>query len=392
MSENNLVEQAIESVNKSITAFTKFITANDAGVTGGHQSGFHLHKNSYTLFFDKAGVRGENKDKFAKIKWQGDFETESRFIYYGVGTRDEYRLTRFGHGFPFLQEENVGNLLIISRLSEDNYEAYVLSTDDDIENFFSAFGLSPQETNKIIPKTNAVSVEDQISVMFEEYINTIRVEFPLTTEIADNARNIIMNVSGITKNDIKSNPDKELLRWLDTEYKLFKTIENKRYSNIIGTPFKDVDEFIQTANSILNRRKSRAGKSLEHHLSNMFTTFELNFSEQPVTEENKKPDFIFPGSNEYHNFMFDQNKLVFLAAKTTCKDRWRQILNEADRIKTKHLFTLQQGISSNQMKEMASYDVKLVVPKEYISAYPKEYRESIYTLDQFVKYVDATQR
>ncbi|WKZ31252.1 MAG: type II restriction endonuclease [Candidatus Dojkabacteria bacterium] len=392
MLENNFAGQAIEAVKRGSVAFSKFITSNDAGVTGGHQSGFHLHKNSYPLFFETQGVKGENSEKFAKIKWQGDFETDSRFIYYGVGTRDEYRLTRFGKGFPFLTEESVGNLLILTKQTDEYYEAFVLSSDDEIETFFSAFGISPQETNKIIPKTNTVSVEDQLMKMFEAYIGTISVDFPLTTEIADNARKIIMQVSGISTIDVKSNPDKELLRWLDTEYKLFKTIENNRYSNIIGQPFKDVDSFIQTANSILNRRKSRAGKSLEHHLSNMFTTFDLKFSEQTVTEEHKKPDFIFPSPEAYHNFLFDQNKLVFLAAKTTCKDRWRQILNEADRIKVKHLFTLQQGISSNQMKEMTRYNVKLVVPKEYINTYPKEYREGIYSLGQFVRYVDATQK
>ena len=34
------------------------------------------------------------------------------------------------------------------------------------------------------------------------------------------------------------------------------------------------------------------------------------------------------------------------------KDRWRQVLNEADCIETKYLFTLQQGISKNQLREM----------------------------------------
>ncbi len=41
-----------------------------------------------------------------------------------------------------------------------------------------------------------------------------------------------------------------------------------------------------------------------------------------------------------------------LAVKTTCKDRWRQILNEAQRIKPKHLLTLQEGVSHRQFDEM----------------------------------------
>ncbi|MBN1971100.1 MAG: restriction endonuclease [Candidatus Delongbacteria bacterium] len=392
MSNETLVSQAIEATNISQVAFSKFITANDAGVTGGHQSGFHLHKNSYPLYFNKPGQKGSNKDKTVKIKWHDDFETESRFIYYGVGTRDEYRLTRFGRGFPLLNEDSVGNLLILCKMNEEEYKGYVLTTDDDIEDFLSAFGLSPTETNRLIPKTSEKVSEGTLEELFIEYISSLSVEFPQTLEVAENARRILMEYKNLGVPDIQKSPDKEILRWLDTEYQLFKAIENDRYSEIISKPFKDVDTFVQTANSVLNRRKSRAGKSLEHHLGFMFTTFNLKFTEQPVTEGNKKPDFIFPGEDEYHNFEFDKNKLVFLGAKTTCKDRWRQVINEADRIDVKYLFTLQQGISSNQLKEMDEHKVKLVVPKEYIKAYPPEHQQGISSLDNFIRYVEETQR
>lgn len=141
----------------------------------------------------------------------------------------------------------------------------------------------------------------------------------------------------------------------------------------------------------MNRRKSRAGKSLEHHLTEIFKIFQLKFSSQAITEGNKKPDFLFPGADSYHNPDFLESKLFFLASKTTCKDRWRQVLNEADRIKTKHLFTLQQGISENQLKEMYKYNVCLVVPKDYLSSFPTEFRSKIFTLERFVQTVRITQ-
>ena len=86
---------------------------------------------------------------------------------------------------------------------------------------------------------------------------------------------------------------------------------------------------------------------------------------------------------------FEIDKLCTLAAKTTCKDRWRQILNEADRLrgKNKYLCTMQQGISIAQMDEMQTEKVILVVPKAYHSAYPRERRERIWTLGKFVRYV-----
>ena len=70
---------------------------------------------------------------------------------------------------------------------------------------------------------------------------------------------------------------------------------------------------------ILNRRKSRAGKSLEHHLSSIFHTNHLRFETQVITEEHKKPDFIFPDGESYHNFEFPAEELIFLGAKIHVK-------------------------------------------------------------------------
>jgi type II restriction enzyme len=144
----------------------------------------------------------------------------------------------------------------------------------------------------------------------------------------------------------------------------------------------------KTANEMLNRRKSRAGKSLEHHLCNIFNYNSLKYEYQPRTEKNKKPDFIFPAVKYYFEDKYNKN-LVFLASKTTCKDRWRQILNEADRIKTKHLFTLQQGISGNQLEEMADENVVLVCPAQYMDSFPKKHREKILSLQKFVNTTKA---
>ncbi|PWL29075.1 type II restriction endonuclease [uncultured Roseivirga sp.] len=387
----SILEKAIYAAQQSDIAFTKFIKPNDTGSTGAHQAGFHLHKDSWPLFFDTPGTKGSNKDLFATIKWQDDFETDSRFIYYGVGTRNEYRLTRFGRGFPYLTDDNVGDLLILVKKATDYFEGYVLSSDEDIEDFFAALNISSTETNGIIPKQLEQSSEDKLLQCFIEYIKSLNIDFPPTLDLATNARNCYINSFGITTNQTKSNPDKEILNWLGAEYELFKTIENDRYSELIRKPFASVEDLVKSANTILNRRKSRAGKSLEHHLEEIFKISELTFQTQVITENNKKPDFLFPNIEAYNDSKFDDKKLVLLASKTTCKDRWRQILNEADRIKTKHLFTLQQGISKNQLNEMNKYGVQLVVPKSYLNSFPQEFRGNILTLEKFVGYVNTTQ-
>ena len=139
---SEILNSAIVKVQNAKYAFCRFITANDTGKNGSHQAGFYIPKCAAALLFDTPGVKGENKDKMVKVKWQDDFTTDSRFIYYGQGTRNEYRITRFGKGFPFFEEDNVGDLLIIAQQSEDYYYGFVLQTDQDIDDFFAIFSIS----------------------------------------------------------------------------------------------------------------------------------------------------------------------------------------------------------------------------------------------------------
>jgi hypothetical protein len=73
-----------------------------------------------------------------------------------------------------------------------------------------------------------------------------------------------------------------------------------------------------------------------------------------------------------------------LAVQTTCKDRWRQVMNEADRVQEKHLLTLQEGVSENQFREMVEAKVQLVVPAKLIDSFPKSVRPHLQTLESFI--------
>ena len=72
------------------------------------------------------------------------------------------------------------------------------------------------------------------------------------------------------------------------------------------------------------------------------------------------------------------------AAKTTCKDRWRQVTTEAAEIPVKHLLTLQEGISAEQYEEMGEEGVVLVVPEPLQKHYPDEVRPHLRSLSQFI--------
>lgn len=401
---SDAAQAAIAAVQGAKNAFCKFISANDAGKTGGHQEGFYMPKSTLPLMFDTPGIQGSNKDRFIEIDWYDYQSTQSRFIYYGAGTRNEYRLTRFGKGFPYLSEDNVGDLFVLAHTEGDQYTGFVLRSDNEIEDFFAAFNLSSDKTNALIEKAATITAEDALLQCFIAYLNSFIIQFPApisfdapvkfpdTRELAGHARECFINSYGRTTIDIQRKPDAELLNWLNAEFELYKVFENERYGQLIKTPFQSVEELVRVANSILNRRKSRAGKSLEHHLAKVFKVFNLTFDEQPMTENRKTPDFIFPGAEAYHNASFDTGKLIVLASKTTCKDRWRQITSEADRVPVKHLFTLQQGISTNQLAEMQRLKVRLVVPRAYVDTFPKQYRSQLYTLETFIQLVQEKQK
>ncbi|MDR1422916.1 MAG: type II restriction endonuclease [Coriobacteriales bacterium] len=387
-----LAERAIQAVNTGTIAYCKFLSANDTGDTGGHQSGIYIAKNALTILFDRPQMRGDNSERFVNIRWQDDFDTESRFIYYGAGTRNEYRITRFQKGFPFLSTEHTGDLFVFVKRDEEHYQAYILSTEDEIDSFLGHYGMSPSDTGTLI-SAGVPGDEDQLEAGIREFIASLTVEFPDTKDMAFAAQDIEARVFGHA-DDPRADPDQKLLAWIGTEYTLFKRLEQDRYGDLISKGFSSVEEFVVLANSVLNKRKSRAGKSLEHHLAHIFDLNDLRYSAQPRTEGNKHPDFIFPNEAAYHTHGYPLEKLVVLAAKTSCKDRWRQVINEADLFKgrdtMKHLFTLQQGISVSQLKEMEEEGVVLVVPKPYISTYPASMRDRIWTLKRFIDYVKKT--
>lgn len=182
--------------------------------------------------------------------------------------------------------------------------------------------------------------------------------------------------------------DLRLLKRRDCEFEIFKSLEQAVELPIIKLGFESVDQFINRANSVLQRRKSRSGHSLELHAREIFIEENLregqDFQHQPESDSGKRPDFLFPSQSAYRDANFPAHKLRMLAAKTTCKDRWRQVINEAERIEIKHLLTLQEGISEGQFREMTAAKVQLVVPLPLVESYPKSVQPHLQTLESFI--------
>jgi len=192
--------------------------------------------------------------------------------------------------------------------------------------------------------------------------------FPTTRVFSELARTSLPEVSAA------DDPDRALIEWMDREEQLFRRLERRIVAERIGGGFHapdgaDVDGFLSFSLSVQNRRKARAGQALENHLEAVFGAQGIRYVRGAETENRNKPDFLFPGQDEYRDPAFPAERLAMLGAKSTLKDRWRQVLSEAARIEEKHLLTLEPGISENQTDEMQAKRLQLVVPRRLHSTY-----------------------
>ncbi|AXX61604.1 type II restriction endonuclease [Vibrio vulnificus] len=382
-----------DKVSDSWLVYIKRLSANDTGATGGHQVGVYIPKEVMNTLFpsiDRTDIENPDYELTAKMMSHSFPEQRVRAIYYNGKffgkTRNEKRITRWGGKKSPLQDvENTGSLAIFSFRKDshdcDLTEVWVCRSVEDEEELESMIG-------EVLPGYTLFgpgsSILGGFAVSYDwksgEYPipPEWHVSFPSGAQIIDYLPNIFrLTVAGA---------DKQLLERRNAEYSLFRKVEEIHVLDKIREGFDSVDDFISLANSVSNRRKSRSGRSLEIHLENIFTEEGLvTFDTQSVTENNKKPDFLFPSGEAYHNLSYPAEKLRMLAVKTTCKDRWRQVLNEANRIDNIHLFTLQEGVSLNQFGEMTAAGVQLIVPEPLHKCYPKDIRDELMSLNDFIQ-------
>lgn len=214
--------------------------------------------------------------------------------------------------------------------------------------------------------------------------------FPKTKDFSKFARDLTRDISPV------DTPDTALIEWMETEESAFRQLEKhivqQRLREGFGENGDDVDEFVRFSLSVQNRRKSRSGHAFENHIETILLANGIQFDRGAKTEGRQKPDFLFPGSKYYSNTNFPGEKLRILGAKTTCKDRWRQVLAEAKRIQRKHLITMEPAISEAQTQQMAELQLQLVVPEAIQASYQPSQAEWLMSFRDFIDEIHGIQR
>lgn len=319
-------------------------------------------------------------------------------------TRSEYRLYYPTTSVSEMAAEN--DLLVIGKLSNGSIVVIITRADTTFENKilwlfnisdnhqreFAVTEFQPENDTELNFASRLILAElgIEIAETDENYLELILErfgeKFPTTRVFSAFARETLGHVTAT------QNPDQILMAWMEHEELLFRTLERYIVGKRIAQGFEDVDTFISFSLSVQNRRKSRVGFALENHLEQVFIDNTITYSRGKITENKAKPDFIFPSINAYQNLLFSVELLTMLGVKSTCKDRWRQVLSEAARIQKKHLLTLEPGISENQTQEMQSQNLQLVVPQTIHATYKSSQQPWLMTVESLVKLVKERQR
>jgi len=385
--------------------FLKRLSANDVGATGGHQVGLYIPKELAFAIFPSiaSSAPTANLDSFFTLDIAShDQSAEARVIWYNnkywqhpvaAHPRDETRITRFGgRTSPFQNHDNMGAIAILAfpraragLQSDEATSAWVCRNPDEE-------GLVEDVVGSVEPGTSVIwepggrldfaVAKSSTSCWLE------RDELPAAWREAYPTGEQIVAKTLELRPMLDADVDRRLLGRRDCEYQLFQSVEEAIELPRIASGFSSISAFVGHAQTVLQRRKSRSGNSLELHVRAILLESDFvegrDFVWKPRIEGGKIPDFLFPSAHAYADEAVPANHLRLLAAKTTCKDRWRQVADEANRISTKHLLTLQEGVSVSQFRQMQQAGIQLVVPKGLIAKYPEEIRGELVTLEAFL--------
>ena len=401
MAVSDFTDWLAEYCAPGVALFVKRLSGNDTLANGAHQAGPYIPKEFLFRIFPMINRTDEkNPDHWFELTVDSDMDARQvRVIYYNSkrhegkrNGRDETRLTNFGGGASALLDPESTGALTIFAFPLDNAGAarschvWVCrhATEEDIAE--ERFG--PVEPGRFVmwspeqPGLFPPYAVRRASCWLEpaEIPGEWLARFPTGADIVRKTVELRPE-QGIT-------PDKRLLRRRECEFEIFRSVEEAIELPAIHAGFSTLDEFVSRAQTVLQRRKARSGRSLELHTREILIEERFregaDFQHGPQSEPGKRPDFLFPSQAAYRDPSFPAARLRMLATKTTCRDRWRQVINEADRIPVKHLLTLQEGVSEAQFREMTQANVQLVVPEPLIAKFPSSIRADIQTLESFL--------
>jgi hypothetical protein len=204
--------------------------------------------------------------------------------------------------------------------------------------------------------------------------------------IAEEARTHWLTHAGLTELDpfrIASPGDAIMKISRDIEYRIFRRYELLRratevvkilagHTDIVTAAVRGFPLLDQVFLSASQQRKTRAGRSFEHHIAATLKAGHIRFEEQVVTG-GMRPDFVLPDAKTLKlGKARAYEEALVLAAKTTLRERWKQVSREGLHCAV-FLATVDDRVPGAVIKEMTNAGIVLVVPESL-----KQSRETFY--------------
>ena len=396
----------------------KRLVSGEVNAMVSNQHEFNVNRSLIELFGKPKGkVKYKTKYLYLSDTDEEQKELDGIMTWYDarerIPNRSEYRLYFPADAIEVIGLAEAGDSLFLCLKPDDTLLLIIAKQDTTIENqIYYLFDLAPISGRKFENKLDFEGSDKQVGVvvqtilekigityedeenkrLFEDLIERYGNEFPSTEEFSRYARSTVPDADPV------HSPDDTLIRWYDRETAFFKMLESHIIEKRLKEGFVnkdgsvDVEGFIKYSLSVQNRRKARAGQALENGVTEILRQNKILFDRTPVTELRNKPDFLFPGKIEYADPSFPSAALTMLGAKTTSKDRWRQVLDEAERIDRKHLITLEGAISVYQTQQMQAKHLQLVVPSSIQLTYTAEQQKWLYSIEDFIAEVKEKQK
>ena len=304
----DLTDWMDEQTQPEVLWYAKRLSGNDTLANGTNQAGPYIPKEIlFDVFPSLNHPDEENPDKHFELRVDSHLDVrEIRAVWYNNkfrgGTRNETRLTNFGGASsPLLDPESTGALTVFAFHRER--EGSLSPCHVWVCNHETEEDLVEDRIGTIEPgRWRIWSVEAGDLLLFG---NQSRANCWLEThEIPSDWLQTFPTTTELIRKTVEMRPDdslpvdQRLLRRRDCEFAMFRSIEEAVELPWIRQGFRTVDEYIARAQTILQRRKSRSGRSLELHTRELFLEEEMSegkdFSHQPESESGKRPDFLFP--------------------------------------------------------------------------------------------------
>lgn len=375
----------IRKAKKAEIAYCKFLTVKDTIQMADKPAGIYIAKNAQEILFQHLQEMGCNQERVVTILWQNQISLKNKFVYYGKRLRNEYCITQFPENFPYLKEELTGSLFFLIEKNTEEYDAYVIEDEREIRDVLESFFLSPIETDRVLKKkiTQPFALE---KFAMNDFLKSLKGEFPKQEALCEGARKIYYEVYNLEKEEIKQ-PDKLYLSWIKMEKRLFSYIENEFYLRLIEKKVDSLTSYLEVAEEMIQKRKTRIVESLLNHLKELFLRNGKNVRMEKA-EETMIGDALLYTVLPKKSEKTEQQKECILNIKILCKDSWKQDLKKSMVDQKVYLFTLQQGLSLKVLLEMKKAGIILIMPQKYIDCYPSTQRSMIWSIAEYLDSIE----